>query len=341
MIAYNLTHLHVVKDMIQAPSFWYDSPGILSKVLSPLATCYAWGSKIFHVLSDPYKANIPVICIGNFTVGGTGKTPMVIAIGQYLEKKGYKVHVISRGYKGNFTGPIRVDPLLHNAKDVGDEPLLIAKYLPTWIAKDRAEGALAAQAAHADIIVLDDGLQNTSLYQDLSFAVVDSKRLIGNGYVLPAGPLREPISKGLNRAHAIIMMGDTPYDSTIFESYPILNIHITPCPKQDIDLKTTAWLAFAGIGFPDKFFKLLQDKGAKIKKSVSFPDHYRYRKKDLATLFAEADKAKAKLITTEKDWVRLPDEWQDKVTPYKIKAAFDDTQHLEKVLNETVFKKSL
>jgi tetraacyldisaccharide 4'-kinase len=306
------------------PSWWYaESPGLVSRLLEPAGTL--WGRLAQRRLARglTYRATVPVICIGNFTAGGTGKTPLALEVGRLVQAMGLKVAFLSRGYGGRLSGPHWVDAASGRSGDVGDEPLLLAAAHPTLVARDRAAGARAiAEGAFAvDVIIMDDGLQNPGVAKDLSIAVVDGTRGIGNGRVIPAGPLRAPFAFQLTLVDAIVVNrgsaggggesagGASPANGFAdrlrhdFEG-PVLDARISPSSAIDW-LTGTPVVAFAGIGVPDRFFATLRALGAHLTGEIAFPDHHAYTPADAARLLDLARGHNAMLVTTEKDRVRL------------------------------------
>jgi tetraacyldisaccharide 4'-kinase len=253
---------------------------------------------------------VPVICVGNLTHGGAGKTPTALAVGALLNNAGAKPFFLSRGYGARLGGPVQVDPAGHSAADVGDEPLLLARIAPTVVAKDRVAGAALARSAGATAIVMDDGFQNPSLIKDLSILVIDGGRGIGNGCVFPAGPLRAPLGAQLDRAHAVLVIGDGNAASAVIASarkrgIPIFTARLVPDQAGAAALKGKSVLAFAGIGNPEKFFAILDAAGADVHGRRAFTDHHPYTGSDAAALLAQAAAGGLVPVTTEKDMVRL------------------------------------
>jgi len=301
---------------LDEPAWWYRSPlAWQARLLQPLALAY--GTASGYRMSHPphHKARVPVICVGNFTVGGTGKTPLAIALAQMTRELGSEPVFLSRGYGGRLAGPVMVAPA-HSAHETGDEPQLLAHAAPVAIARDRVAGAklIETAATPRTTIIMDDGWQNPSLAKDFSAVVVDVHRLFGNGLCLPAGPLRAPLRQQVQSADAIILMGAAP--DAVAEAAaaklralfrgPLLRAAITPAGE-------TAWLsgrrimAFAGIANPQRFFDLLAKLGAEVVLSRAFPDHHAFGEGDAHALLREAAAAGAgaALVTTEKDFVRL------------------------------------
>jgi tetraacyldisaccharide 4'-kinase len=256
------------------------------------------------------KIDVPVICLGNLTVGGAGKTPAALAVGHLLLEMHERPFFLSRGYGGRLAGPVRVDPGFHHAAEVGDEPLMLARLAPTIIARDRIAGAKTARKGGASVIVMDDGFQNPSLTKDASIVVVDGTRGIGNGRVLPAGPLRAPLESQLKQARAIVIVGPKDGAPQVAQAarrhgVAIFHARLEPDRGSLVALGGKKVLAFAGIGNPDKFFTTLTEAGVPVAEQKSFPDHHRYTAAEANTLIARADASALVLMTTEKDHVRL------------------------------------
>lgn len=308
-----------------APRFWYQPKGLFSTVLAPLGWLYAMGTAR-RLRAASYRASVPVICIGNINVGGTGKTPTTIALAQKLISMGIEPHVVSRGYGGRLEGPVRVLERTHTAHDVGDEPLLIAAFTPTWIAKDRAAGVKAAEAAGAEIILLDDGFQNPAVHKDISIVVVDAKRGFGNGAVMPAGPLREPVETGLKRADFVLTIGDqNAFDRAL--PVPRLRGSLKPL-MTGMQWQGMRVLAFAGIGDPSKFFATLRSLGAEVIRGEALEDHQPLTEALMTRLELEGKTRIAQLVTTEKDAVRLPDSFRPKVLTLPVRLELEDWEPL-------------
>lgn len=316
---------------MRTPAFWYRRPGLLSGLLAPLGALYARGTAHRLKQGERQQLDVPVICVGNLTAGGTGKTPMVIELAQRLQAAGHTPHVVSRGYGGRMEGPVSVNLAQHKAEDVGDEPLLLTGFAPVWVAKDRAAGAQAALKAGASVILLDDGFQNGQLAYQLSIVVVDATRGFGNGSIIPAGPLREPVAKGLERADLVLLMGDGAPD--LPSGLPVLRGHLQPLPT-GMPLLGARVLAFAGIGHPERFFATLRREGAEILREIPLGDHQPLTPALMARIESDAKTTGALMVTTEKDAVRLPASFRQKVisVPVRLKIE-DDTALRDAILN--------
>jgi tetraacyldisaccharide 4'-kinase len=292
---------------MREPAFWWRKGG--GSLLAPLAAIYgavAWG----RIQAQGKPAGVPVICLGNLTAGGAGKTPAALAVAHLLLGARERPFFLSRGYGGRLAGPVRVDPSFHHAVDVGDEPLMLARLAPTIVARDRVAGARAARSGGASVIVMDDGFQNPSLVKDLAILLVDGRRGIGNGRVIPAGPLRAPLEIQIARAQAIIVVGPPDGAAKILDTARRFGVTVFH-GRLEADRNSLAALgkrkvlAFAGIGNPEKFFATLSEAGIEVAARSSFPDHHRYTAAEAQALSARAQAENLVLITTEKDHIRL------------------------------------
>jgi len=295
--------------MRHAPSFWSDSRSRTApRLLAPIERVVS-AVAIRRALRPRWHANVPVLCCGNATVGGAGKTTVAIDMAQRLLARGRNVHILTRGYGGTVRGVTRVEPGLHTAQAVGDEALLLAATAPTWVSADRASSARAAVADGADCLVLDDGFQNPTLFQDMPLLVVDGTTGFGNGHVLPAGPLREPLEQAFMRARAVIMIGPDRHRiaNRLPSDLPMLHARLQPEGRL-LDLVGQQVIAFAGIGRPTKFFDSLREAGIAPVRTIAYPDHHAYTKRDLTLLNGLARQRGTVLVTTPKDAVRLPDD---------------------------------
>jgi tetraacyldisaccharide 4'-kinase len=292
---------------MREPAFWWRPRG--GTLLAPLGVIYG-AVAAARMQGQGAGAGVPVICLGNLTVGGAGKTPAALAVAHLLLAAHERPFFLSRGYGGTLAGPVRVDPSFHHPSDVGDEPLLLARLAPTIVARDRVAGAKAARLGGAGVIVMDDGFQNPSLAKDLAILMVDGRRGVGNGRIFPAGPLRAPLDFQIARAQAMIVVGPPDGAIRILDSarrhrVNVFHGRLEPDRSSLTALAGHKVLAFAGIGDPNKFFATLSEAGVTIGERASFPDHHRYTDADAKALIARAEAANLVLITTEKDHVRL------------------------------------
>lgn len=313
---------------MRAPGFWGnppEAPGWQARALAPLGWIWAEVTRRRMARGPGVRVGAPVICVGNLTAGGAGKTPTVAAIAQRLAARGVAAHVVSRGHGGSLEGPVKVEEARHSAAEVGDEPLLLSAFAPVWIGRDRAAAARAAVAAGAQAIVMDDGFQNPGLAKDLSVIVVDAGFGFGNGRVIPAGPLREPAAEGLARADLVLALG-TPEERAALGgvgALPRLDGRLAPL-ETGMDWAGLRAFAFAGIGRPEKFFATLRGLGAEIVGLRDFADHAAYAPAILARLEGEARALGAQLVTTEKDAVRLPPSFRRQVLVVPVRLEVED-----------------
>lgn len=324
---------------MKAPAFWARGKGgVASALLSPVGAAYALAGAARRALTPASHVTAPVVCVGNLVAGGAGKTPTVLALADRLAATGLEPHILSRGYGGSKRGPHRVDPAADVAAEVGDEPRQMAQRWPVWVAKNRVAGARKAVAAGADIVILDDGFQNPSLFKDLSLVVVDAQYGHGNGRVIPAGPLREPLQVGLARADAMIVIGERSADGAMPfapKDLPVLRARIAPGPEAAA-LKGARVLAFAGIARPEKFFDTLRGVGAEVVEAEGFADHHPFSTAILHRLEARANALGARLVTTEKDAARLPTWFEPRVAVLSIALGFADPSAVDALLRPIV-----
>jgi tetraacyldisaccharide 4'-kinase len=319
---------------MRAPDFWTgDGRGLLPLLLSPAAALY--GAATARRMRRPgWRAPVPVICCGNATAGGAGKTTLALDIGQRLANRGIALHFLLRGYGGRLRGPLRVDLARHDSPDVGDEALLLAGERPAWISADRGAGARAAVAAGAQAIVMDDGLQNPTLEKDLSLLVIDGGYGFGNGRIIPAGPLRERVAAAAARAQAAVLIGEdeTGALARLPASMPVLRARLVPGPEAAL-LAGQPVLAFCGIASPRKFFSTLQEAGAVLAGRQAFADHYPYDEDELRELLEEAESLRAIPVTTRKDFVRIPKAFRARVTVVKVTLGWEEPARIEALLD--------
>ncbi|MEM9049703.1 MAG: tetraacyldisaccharide 4'-kinase [Pseudomonadota bacterium] len=322
---------------MQAPAFWQAPAGISARLLSPFGAIYAAATGR-RLRRAGLRLDIPVICVGNLTVGGSGKTPTVIALAERLCRREIAVHILLRGYGGRLAGPLQVDPQRHDAAAVGDEALLMSAYAPVWVARDRAAGGLAAARAGAQAILLDDGFQNPALQKDLSLLVVDAEAGFGNGFCIPAGPMREPVAAGLARADLVLILGPAAARAQLLETWPVLREK--PVLTGGIRPRDTgmSWagqpvVAFAGIGRPEKFFATMRDLGAQLVGQHGLGDHQPFTPRLLTRLQREAQAKGAMLVTTDKDAVRLPRPFHGLAVPVPVALETADWPAIDNHLN--------
>jgi len=331
---------------MKTPRHWSrppDRPGWRARALAPLSAVWSVGTDLRARLATPKIAPVPVLCVGNLTAGGAGKSPMVAALAQRLSEAGRTVHVVSRGFGGQARGPHRVDPATDTVAQVGDEPLMLAAWCPVWVARDRAAGARAAAAAGAELVILDDGFQNPHLRKDASIVMVDAVAGFGNARLIPAGPLREPIESGLARADLVVLVGDAASRAAAMETWPELRTanplgaELVPV-RAGLELTGDPVHAFAGIAHPEKFFTMLEGLGARLAARRAFPDHHVYSPAILRRLIADAHAAGAMLVTTEKDAVRLPPALRREVMTVPVRLVPGDWAPIDALIDRIAAK---
>ena len=325
--------------MRAAPVFWGEPPGFLASLLSPIGAAYDTAGRLRRTMSRSYRATVPVVCVGNLVAGGAGKTPVALSLASWLVERGIPVHVVTRGYGGRLPGPVRVDPTRHDARAVGDEAVLLATRAPCWVARDRAAGVRAAVVDGAGAILLDDGLQNPTVAKTLGLIVVDGGYGFGNGRVIPAGPLRENLRRGLARVDAVVLLaaqGDARGAEAIPPScgVPVLNAVLAPVNGER--LAGMHLLAFAGIGRPEKFFATLRALSAELVSTRAFPDHHPFRGAELEALRRDAELSGARLITTAKDIVRVPSAQQGGIEVLDVEVRWSDPNALARLISPLI-----
>jgi len=326
---------------MREPAFWHRQSSWISLLLAPVGALYGLVAG-WRLQRDGFDAGIPVLCVGNYHVGGAGKTPTVLALAKLLRELGETPVVLSRGYGGKLRGPVRVDPMRHAASDVGDEPLMLAGALPVVVSRKRADGVPLARAQGATVILMDDGFQSPAVVKDASLIVIDSARGIGNGQVFPAGPLRAPLRPQLARTDALIVVGNGSAAGMVAaeiaaQGKPVLSAHLKPDQAQVARLRGSRVLAFAGIGDPTRFFNTLRASGIDVAGQRPFADHHPYSQAEIESLIAEAKRDGLTLVTTEKDLARLRD-WSQHIVPFPVTLEFDDPARLRKFVADRLFK---
>jgi tetraacyldisaccharide 4'-kinase len=332
---------------MREPGFWHRPPSWISRSLLPLGAVYGLvaGQRLQR---QGFDAGVPVLCVGNYHVGGAGKTPTVLALTKILRDLGETPVVLSRGYGGRLRGPIKVDPGRHGANDVGDEPLMMARTVPVVVARDRIGGVALARSQGASVILMDDGFQNPAIAKDASLIVIDGDRGLGNGCVLPAGPLRAPLAPQLARTDALVVIGDGTAAAAVAaavaaQGKPVLSAHLRPDDASVASLRGQRVLAFAGIGDPARFFNTLRGSGVEVVRERAFADHHPLSQGEMEALGTEAKRNGLTLVTTEKDLARLHGAggtpiWAHEIVPFKVTLEFDDAAQLRTFVADRLFK---
>jgi tetraacyldisaccharide 4'-kinase len=332
---------------MREPAFWHRPSSLSALLLSPLGALYGVVAAR-RLARDGFEAGIPVLCVGNYHVGGAGKTPTVLALTKLLRDVGETPIVLSRGYGGRLRGPIKVDPDRHAAADIGDEPLMLARTVAVVVARDRIAGLALAKSQGASVILMDDGFQNPAIAKDTSLIVIDGARGLGNGHVFPAGPLRAPLLPQLARTDALIVVGDGSAAKPVAAAIAargrlVLSAHLRADDASVASLRGKRVLAFAGIGDPNRFFGTLRGSGIEVVQERTFPDHHPFSKSEIETLMADAKRDRLTLVTTEKDLARLrtaeelPGRAKD-IVPFAVRLEFEDVALLQKFVSDQLFK---
>ena len=332
---------------MREPAFWHRPSSWKSRSLRPLSTLYG-AIAARRLRRDGFDAGIPVFCVGNYTLGGAGKTPAVLALAGYLRQLGETPFVLSRGYGGKLRGPVMVDPSGHDAKAVGDEPLMMSAHVGVVVASDRVDGVALARSQRASVILMDDGFQNPTVAKDTSLVVIDSDRGLGNGEVFPAGPLRAPLLSQLERTDALVVVGVGTASKAIAEKVvagggQVFSAWLKPDAASLAQLEGKRILAFAGIGDPARFFRTLRASGLNVVGERAFADHHRFSQREIDTLLADARRDGLSLVTTEKDLARLrrgaqAQDFARDVVAFAITLEIEDAAKLRKFLSERLFR---
>jgi tetraacyldisaccharide 4'-kinase len=325
---------------MKTPSHWAAPAGLVAYVLAPFGWIYGRMTAL-RMRQTGQRAAVPVICIGNLTAGGAGKTPVAMTVADMLRRSGETPVILSRGYGGRLAGPVAISPEAHGSADVGDEPLLLAKRHRVIVARDRIAGAAVAVAAGATVIVLDDGLQNPALSKDLAIAVIDGAFGVGNGFCMPAGPLRAPVSDQLRHLDAVLLLGDGAQAADLTAQARgagklVLRARLQPDADDIEALRGKPLFGFAGIGRPEKFFATLVEQGLDLRETRAFPDHHSFSAADQTALLTHAERGGLTLVTTEKDAVRLPRSFAEVV---RVTVQFDDELVFASALEQAIRKR--
>ncbi len=332
---------------MREPGFWHRPSSSIPLLLAPFGLIY--GAVVARRLARPgLEAGVPVICVGNYHLGGAGKTPTVLALAKLLRDLGETPVVLSRGYGGRLRGPIKVDPERHVAADVGDEPLMLAGTVTVVVARDRVNGIALARSQGASVILMDDGFQNPAIAKDMSLIVIDGHRGLGNGYVFPAGPLRAPLPPQLERTDALIVVGGGAAAAQVAtaiaaQGKPVLSAHLRADEASIASLRGRRALAFAGIGDPGRFFRTLRLNGIDVAGERAFADHHRFSPAEIEALCADAKRDGLILVTTAKDLARLRVGdglpcWAKDIVPFAVTLEFDDAARLRKFVSKRLFE---
>ena len=314
--------------MIRTPDHW-NHRGLLAVSLLPLTLIWRLASLVRRLAARPYRPPVPVICVGNLTAGGTGKTPLVGWLADRLSEDGRTPAILTMGYGGSEAGPLWVDPEIHEAAACGDEPLMLADGRDVMVARDRAAGARAIiGGGRHDVIIMDDGMQNPNLSRDVTIGVFDGASGIGNGWVIPAGPLRLPFKAGMAEIDLAVINGNDETDlaKRIASACETFTAGLRPQAAIIESLGDAPLLAFAGIGRPTRFFRTVETLGGNLVKTLSFADHHPYSQQDLTQIQEDAQRHGAEMITTQKDWMRLPSDWRPRVVMLPVTMEIENEQ---------------
>ena len=326
---------------MKTPKFWYNNSLNLSSILLyPFCLIWAVGSRIMKLkINKSYKFNIPVICVGNIIAGGGGKTPLTLALANLLTKTNKNVHVIYKVFNTKINSNSLKVNIKNDPRVVGDEPLLSSRITSTWVCKKRIYGIQEALKNGAEMILLDDGFQDNSIYKDYSIMVINKNQGFGNRYLIPAGPLRQNIKPALNNTDCIFFYGSKKELSKILPECKVKTIFVDILAKNQEIKKYSKrkFLAFAGIAHPENFFSFLRKNNIFLKQTISFPDHYKYKEGDIKKLIKLSTLKNVDIITTEKDYVKIPEKYKKNISKISISLKFDANNflnHLKKKINE-------
>ena len=317
---------------MKTPLFWDKKKSIFSIILIPFSFIWLLGS--FIKKKKAIKFNIPIIKIGNVVAGGAGKTPTVLSLTQKLINSKVNVHIICRGYKSSAKKSIQVNTKIHTYKEVGDEALMCAAIAPTWVGKIRSESIKCAIDNGANLVILDDGLQDESIFSNLNIIVFNGYQGIGNGRIIPAGPMRENLNKALNKSHLALIIDEDKKNISqqINKTIPIIQSNLIIEDKYINNFKNKEVIAFCGIGYPQKFYKSLNKIGCKVLYTKSFPDHYHYSEQDIKKLLKKSQELNSLLITTEKDHVKIMENYKSRIYYFPIKIELNNFKILDDLL---------
>lgn len=328
---------------MREPAFWYRPRSPKSHLLSPLGALYG-AITARRMARQGFDAGIPVICVGNYHVGGAGKTPTVLALTKLLRELGETPVVLSRGYGGRLHGPVMVDRMRHTAAEVGDEPLMMARDVPVAVARDRIDGVALAKSQGATVILMDDGFQNPLLLKDASLIVIDSERGLGNGKVFPAGPLRAPLKPQLSRTDALVLIGDGHAADDVAAEIakrgkPVLGARLKPDAESVARLLGKPVFAFAGIGDPERFFRTLRACGIEVARTRAFADHHMFSQAEIAALVEDARREQLTLVMTQKDRARMRGmDVPREILHFAVTLEFDDPARLRQLISDHLYK---
>ena len=323
--------------MLKAPKFWYVKKDTLfSRFFYPFSLIFRLGTKIRNITNKSQKSPLPIICVGNIVIGGAGKTPVALKIGKILTQSGYNPHFISKGYAGMIKESTLVETW-HSPKSVGDESLLLSQVSPTWIGVNRNKSINMAKENGGNCIIMDDGFQNPTIHKDFSIIVINASQEFGNKRVIPSGPLRESIKRGLSKTNLIVVIGEvtTYLKKVIPDHIPIIQAKFNINNENKI-FKGQKITAFAGIAYPEKFFNSLREQGAKIVNKITYPDHHIFDENDLLSLAEMANKTKSILVSTKKDFVRIPKSYRSLVNTLEGEIVFENEDLIKEILTNVI-----